>query len=73
MVNELMPCSRTRCARSRLAKGQWRRNTHDPTSEDRNSRCAVFVVGLNASESSIEQTRYLQAHALLHQEMDEVW
>jgi hypothetical protein len=31
------------------------------------------VVGLNASESAIEQARYLQAHVLLRQEMGGQW
>lgn len=41
-----------------------------PTSEERNALFAAFVIGLKACESAIEEARYLQAHALLRQEMD---
>jgi hypothetical protein len=40
------------------------------TSEERNALFAGFVIGLNACESAIEEARYLQAHALLRQEME---
>lgn len=40
------------------------------TSEERNALFAAFVIGLNACESAIEEARYLQAHALLRQEME---
>ena len=41
-----------------------------PTSEERNALFAAFVIGLNACESAIEEARYLQASALLRQEME---
>lgn len=40
------------------------------TSEERNALFAGFVIGLNACESAIEEAHYLQAHALLRQEME---
>ncbi|MBX9773832.1 MAG: hypothetical protein K2Y71_05415 [Xanthobacteraceae bacterium] len=40
------------------------------TSEERNALFAGFVIGLYACESAIEEARYLQAHALLRQEME---
>jgi hypothetical protein len=56
-------------AGSWFATNRWRSNAHHPSSEERNARFAVVVVGLNASESAIEEARYLQAHALLRQEI----
>jgi hypothetical protein len=41
-----------------------------PTSEERNALFAAFVIGLQACESAIEEARYLQASALLRQEME---
>lgn len=41
-----------------------------PTSEERSSLFATFVIGIEACESSIAKGRYLQAHALLRQEME---
>jgi len=40
------------------------------TSEERKAHFAGFVIGMNACESAIEEARYLQAHALLRQEME---
>lgn len=40
------------------------------TSEERNGLFAAFVIGLKACESAIEEARYLQAHTLLHQELE---
>ncbi|HZR73457.1 hypothetical protein [Bradyrhizobium sp.] len=40
------------------------------TSEQRNALFAAFVIGLTACESAIEEARYLQAHALLRQELE---
>lgn len=40
------------------------------TSEERNALFAAFVIGLNACECAIEEARYLQAHALLRQELE---
>jgi hypothetical protein len=41
-----------------------------PTSEERNSLFASFVIGIEACESAIAEGRYLQALALLRQEME---
>jgi len=40
------------------------------TSEERNALFAGFIIGLSACETTIEEARYLQAHALLRQEME---
>lgn len=41
-----------------------------PTSEERSALFASFVIGIDACESAIAEGRYLQAHALLRQEME---
>lgn len=40
------------------------------TSEERNALFASYVIGMVACERAIEEGRYLQAHALLRQEME---
>ena len=40
------------------------------TSEERNALFASYVIGMEACERTIEEGRYLQAHALLRQEME---
>jgi hypothetical protein len=40
------------------------------TSEERNALFASYVIGMEACERAIEEGRYLQAHALLRQEME---
>jgi len=40
------------------------------TSEERDALFASFVIGMTVCESAIEEGRYLQAHALLRQEME---
>jgi len=40
------------------------------TSEERNALFASYVIGMDACERAIEEGRYLQAHALLRQEME---
>jgi hypothetical protein len=40
------------------------------TSEERNALFASYVIGMKACEGAIEEGRYLQAHALLRQEME---
>lgn len=40
------------------------------TSEERNALFASYVIGIEACERAIEEGRYLQAHALLRQEME---
>lgn len=41
-----------------------------PAGEERNALFASFVIGIEACESAIAEGRYLQAHALLRQEME---
>jgi hypothetical protein len=41
-----------------------------PTSEERNALFASFVIGIEACENAIAEGRYLQALALLRQEME---
>jgi hypothetical protein len=41
-----------------------------PTSEERNALFASFVIGMEACENAIAEGRYLQASALLRQEME---
>lgn len=43
-----------------------------PTSEQRNALFASFVIGMETCENAIAQGRYLQASALLRQEMETV-
>lgn len=40
------------------------------TSEERNALFASYVIGMEACERTLEEGRYLQAHALLRQEME---
>lgn len=40
------------------------------TSEERNALFASYVIGMDLCERAIEEGRYLQAHALLRQEME---
>ena len=40
------------------------------TSEERNALFSSFIIGLKTSEDAIVEGRYLQAHALLRQEME---
>jgi hypothetical protein len=40
------------------------------TSEERNALFASYVIGMEPCERAIEEGRYLQAHALLRQEME---
>lgn len=57
-----------------LATGLLRTNAKitpiTDTSEERNALFASYVIGMEACERTIEEGRYLQAHALLRQEME---
>ena len=57
-----------------LATGLLRINgkitPHTATNEERNALFANYVIGMVVCERAIEEGRYLQAHALLRQEME---
>jgi len=57
-----------------LATGLFRINgkitPYNATNEERNSLFANYVIGMVVCERAIEEGRYLQAHALLRQEME---